>query len=83
MTFGLCTGMMILPTILVKPEDALTLQEFTEKDNPVVEEKRKRFFEFAKKNPDLNSRFISMFDEMDQAGLFGKETLQNLKIPNS
>ena len=73
--FGLSAGMMILPTTLVKPEDAVTLEEFTSvnTDNPEAKAKRERFMKFAKSHPNLPTRFISMFDEMTEAGIFSND----------
>ena len=63
--------MLLLPTTLVKPEEAMNLHEIFEAPTAASHEKRKKFMDSTQKDPNLKARFLSMFDEGMQLGIFG------------
>ena len=61
------TALVLYPTVLVRPEDALQLSEFNQEES----EKRNRFIAFAKEDEGIKNRFVPLYDEMVQSGIFG------------
>ena len=69
--FGLLMGMMLIPIVLVDPEDAPSLDNTTAK-NPAeaMADFQDQIMKITLKSPLLMPRFLSMFDEMKEKGLF-------------
>ena len=69
--YGLMMSTILIPLILVSPEDSPSLDDFAfDGMEEVVQEYNKTMIGLILKNPNLKPRFLSVFDEMREAGLF-------------
>lgn len=72
-------ALIIVPTVLLKPEDTPNLIDFFESD--MTETKaayNKKLIDLTLRSPSIHPRLISLFDEMTENGLFKTFTVQKL-----
>ena len=69
--FGLVMGTTLIPMVLMDSEDTLDMGSLKEEDTErIMAEHKEKIMNLVQENPLLTSRFLSMFDEMKQQGLF-------------
>ena len=69
--YGLLTASAVIPIVLIESEDVPDIAELIEEEkNDAMAEHKEKTMNLVQKNPLLTSRFLSMFDEMRQTGLF-------------
>jgi len=69
--FGLLMGMTLIPIVLVDPEDAPSLDNLSGSNTAeAIVDFQDQIMKITLKSPLLMPRFLSMFDEMNEKGLF-------------
>ena len=69
--FGLVMATTLIPMILIDSEDVPDMQDLKEENmEEAMAEQKEKVMNLVQKNPLLTSRFLCMFDEMRQSGLF-------------
>lgn len=77
--FGLFMGMMLIPIVLMDSEDAPSFDDFKGDDmQKSMEQFQEKMMDTVQKNPLLTPRFLSMFDEMNESGLFKKKVVSEV-----
>ena len=77
--FGLMMAVIIVPAMLLKPEEAPNMKDFFEGDTvKALEAFRKKLNELTLKSPSLRPRLLDMFDEMQEYGMFKKSSVSKL-----
>ena len=75
--FGLIMSCSLIPAILMDSEDTPDLANLKEEDmEEAIAKHKETIMKLVQKNPLLTSRFLSMFDEMKQGGLFDSVPLE-------
>lgn len=68
--YGVIHAMVLLPFMIVEPEDVMDLSTGTDEDiNAMMEESQAKANELLDKNPFLRPRFLSVFDDMIESGV--------------
>lgn len=68
--YGAIHAMLLLPFMIIEPEDAVDLSTGTDEDiNEMLEESQAKANELLDKNPLLRPRFLSVFDDMMESGV--------------
>ena len=69
--FGLVMATALVPMVLMDSEDTPDMDTMKEEDTErIMAEHKEKIMNLVQENPLLTSRFLSMFDEMKQQGLF-------------
>ncbi|XP_050696562.1 uncharacterized protein LOC126985540 [Eriocheir sinensis] len=68
--YGVIYAMVLLPFMIVEPEDVIDLSTGTDEDiNVMMEESQAKANELLDKNPLLRPRFLNVFDDMMESGV--------------
>ena len=69
--YGLMLGTTLIPMILIESDDVPDMEDLREEEmEKAMEEQKEKIMDLVQVNPLLTSRFLSMFNEMKQQGLF-------------
>ena len=77
--FGFVMALMVVPTVLLEPKDAPAMDELLGNDNrEAVAQHQLKVNAALSKSPNLYSRYLSVFDELNEIGFFKKSLVRKM-----